>query len=352
MSRKYVLPLLAAAALALAVFHVVRAQQPGAPVTPPLPPARTPFRHALAGAGTVEAQTENIAVGAPLAGVVAEVFAQPGQRVRAGTPLFRLDDRQLQAELKVRETALAVAEAQHSRQEQLPRAEELPPRAARVREAQANLLAQEDQLKRARESAHRQAVAVEELVRREQSVQMAREQLAQAQAEHDLLKAGAWEADKAISYASVLQARAQLEQTRAELDRLVVRALVEGEVLQVNVRPGEFVGAPPGQALVVFGDVRKLHVRVDIDEHDIPRFRPGAPARAMLRGNPGQELSLTFVRVEPYVVAKRALTGGQRERVDTRVLQAVYALDPCPTPVYVGQQLDVFIAAETPTGAE
>ena len=43
------------------------------------------------------------------------------------------------------------------------------------------------------------------------------------------------------------------------MDRLVVRCpqanLVRGAVLQVNVRPGEFVGAPPGQALIVLGDV-------------------------------------------------------------------------------------------------
>jgi multidrug resistance efflux pump len=116
-------------------------------------------------------------------------------------------------------------------------------------------------------------------------------------------------------------------------------------VLQINVRPGEFVGAPPGQALVVLGNVGRLHVRVDIDEHDIPRFRPGAPARAMLRGNPRQEYPLTFVRVEPYVVPKRSLTGDNTERVDTRVLQVIYALEPEERTVYVGQQLDVFLDA-------
>jgi len=57
-----------------------------------------------------------------------------------------------------------------------------------------------------------------------------------------------------------------------------VRALIDAEVLQVDVRPGEFVGAPPGEPLIVLGGVRELHVRVDIDEFDIPRFRLGARA--------------------------------------------------------------------------
>jgi multidrug resistance efflux pump len=125
----------------------------------------------------------------------------------------------------------------------------------------------------------------------------------------------------------------------------VVRALVAGEVLQVNVRPGEYVGAPAGQALVVLGNVGQLHVRVDIDEHDIPRFHPGAPAKAMLRGSPGQEFPLTFVRVEPYVVPKKSLTGNNSERVDTRVLQVIYAVEAEGAPLYVGQQMDVFIDA-------
>jgi multidrug resistance efflux pump len=172
---------------------------------------------------------------------------------------------------------------------------------------------------------------------------MAREQYARAKADLALQKAGAWGPDKEVARAAVKQAEASVAQTKIELDRLSVVALVDGEVLQVNVRPGEYVGAPPGQALVVLGSVRQLHVRVDIDEHDVPRFRPGAPARAMLRGDPSQEFPLRFVRVEPYVIPKKSLTGDNTERVDTRVLQVIYALDSKAAGVYVGQQVDVYV---------
>jgi hypothetical protein len=69
-------------------------------------------------------------------------------------------------------------------------------------------------------------------------------------------------------------------------------------------------------------------------------------AVAKLRGDPKQEFPLRFVRVEPYVIPKKALTGDNTERVDTRVLQVIYAIDTRGTPLYVGQQLDVFLAAE------
>jgi hypothetical protein len=42
-------------------------------------------------------------------------------------------------------------------------------------------------------------------------------------------------------------------------------------------------------------------------------------------------------------VPKKALSGDNTERVDTRVLQVIYAIEPGQQPVYVGQQLDVFI---------
>jgi multidrug resistance efflux pump len=128
-----------------------------------------------------------------------------------------------------------------------------------------------------------------------------------------------------------------------------VRAPLDGKVLQVNVRPGEYVGGAPGRALIVLGDTgNTVRVRVDIDGPDIPRYRPGAPARATPRGSPETSYALRFVRVEPYVVPKKSLTGDSTERVDTRVLQVIYALDFTAQPVYVGQQVDVFIDVSGP----
>jgi hypothetical protein len=111
----------------------------------------------------------------------------------------------------------------------------------------------------------------------------------------------------------------------------------------VDVRPGEFVGAPPGQELIVLGDINVIHVRVDIDEQDLPRFQAGLPGKGYVRGDATQPFPLTFVRVEPYAQPKKSLTGSGTERVDTRVLQVIYAIDPVDRTLYVGQQLDVYL---------
>lgn len=357
--RKILLPLLSLGLLTFAVLHAVRAQQKGPDVKPPVDPGRTPFNRTVAGAGIVEARTENISIGSHLPGIVEEVFVKVGDPIKPGDKLFRLDDRQLKAELTYRQATLLAAQKQLDRLKHQPREEEKAPSQAKVEEAEVRLAEQRDLLARARELVSRQAIGQEEREQREHAYNVAVAQLRRAKAEDRLLLAGAWQWDKDVAAAAVTQAKAQLEQTQTELDRLVVRCpkarLVKGEVLQVNVRPGEFVGAPPGQALIVLGDVSQKHVRVDIDENDIPRFRRGAPAVARLRGDPRREFRLRFVRVEPYVVPKKSLTGDSTERVDTRVLQVIYALELPPDAsykaidVYVGQQLDVFIEAESPT---
>ena len=67
----------------------------------------------------------------------------------------------------------------------------------------------------------------------------------------------------------------------------------------------------------------------------------------MPHGQAEPSLPLRLVRVEPLVVPRRrTFTGDPGGRVDARVLQVVYRLDPGTTPLHVGQLLDVFIAAE------
>jgi HlyD family secretion protein len=349
--RSSILPLVAVGALAFAAVNVIRAQSKSEHVAPAIAPAATPFRNSVAGAGIAEPRTENIAVGTHVGGVVAQVFVKVGTHVQAGDSLYRIDDRQLRGTLAVREAALASAEAELSRLEKMPRPEELPAGVAKIDEAKANLEAQQDLFERSRRLRSQSAISEEEFVRCQQGFKAVQQQLARAEAEYALLRAGAWEPDKAVARAAVTRAKAEVEQTRLDMDRLLVRAPLEGDVLQVNVRLGEYVSTPHSLAPIVLGDLHTLHVRIDIDEHDIARFAPGLPAKATVRGDSHRDYPLTFVRVEPYVIPKKSLTGDSSERVDTRVLQVIYAFRPGERSVYVGQQLDVFIDVSSTAAA-
>jgi HlyD family secretion protein len=349
MRRKIFLPLLSIVLLGFAVFHVVRAQQQPPKAPPPVDPARNPFKGSVAGGGVVEARSENIAIGSHLAGIVTEVFVNVCDKVMGpngsspGTPLFRLDDRNLRAELAVRKANLDAARANLRKLQMMPRPEEVPPLEAKVNEARANLDDARDQFQRAEKLWRTKAASEEDAIHRKYLLAVAESQVAKAEADLRLSKSGAWESDKLIARVSVEQSEALVRQTETELERLIVRAPIDGEVLQRNVRPGEYVGVPPSQALLVIGDVSVLHVRVDVDESDLPRFRSGFKGRATPRGNPGIEIPLKFVRVEPMVVPKKSLTGAGTERVDTRVLQVIYAVESPDVKLFVGQQVDVYL---------
>lgn len=352
MFSKYGVPLLAAGLLIFAITHVLGMQKSPPKLEPIVPPARSPYGTTVAASGLVEPKTENISIGAAVPGVVYKVHVKVGQQVDAGAPLFTVDNRHLEAQKKAREADLIASKAQHQKLMSMPRPEEIPVKQARVRESAANLSDQELMWKRAKglyETAGRSgAITEEEYTRRRQAYEMAQQQELASKADLELLLSGAWEADKAVTRAAIAQAEAQLQMVNTEIERTIVRASVAGEVLQVNVRPGEYVSnmSGQGQAYVVLGNVTQLHVRVDIDEHDIPRYREGAKAQANPRGDAKQFHQLSFVRLEPFVVPKRSLTGNTGERIDTRVLQVIYSVDVAKkdTPrLYVGQQVDVFI---------
>jgi multidrug efflux pump subunit AcrA (membrane-fusion protein) len=352
MSRPFLILVLAVAMLSLATYHLVHTGRAPPPLDPPARPARAPYADTIAGTGLIEPWTENIALGTHAAGVVREVCVKVGDHVDEGAPVFRIDDRQWRADLAVRETRLAFTRAQLARLEEQPRREELPGSAARLREAQARHAEEEDRFARSQKLIERRIISEEEFAQRRQALAVAREQLAKAQADDDLLRAGAWEFDKNTARATVAEAQAQVDQARTEIDRLTVKAPVPGIVLQINVRPGEYVAQPSNQQLLVLGNIEPLHVRVDIDEADIPRFQKRLPARGFVRGDAAHPIDLEFVRVELYVVPKRSLTGNSTERVDTRVLQVIFAVRDADFPLYVGQQLDVFVEAGSPGGAQ
>jgi multidrug efflux pump subunit AcrA (membrane-fusion protein) len=293
-----------------AAVSVARTQPRREATDPPAPPPEPQFSRTIAAAGLVEASTENISIGTPLAGVVERVFVTPGDAVSSGDPLFVLDRRQLRADLDSRRHARAVASAQ-------------------VVVAAARLEDWGRQLQFAEQVSDKRAVSAEEVSRRRSAVETASAEQQEARARL------AW-------------AEAQVRAAEVELERSTVRAPIDAEVLQVKVRAGEFApAAPTSTPLVLLGRLTPLHVRVDVDEHEGWRVHAGARAVAHVRGNAASKASLRFVRFEPFVVPKRALTGDSTERVDTRVLQVIYRVEDAALPLFVGQQLDVFIDAET-----
>ena len=99
MIRKYVVASLALVGVGLGIWAAVRSASTMAP-TPMVADAPTPpYQAFVAGAGLVEANTENIAIGTQIAGVVSKIYVQIGSQVKTGDPLFTIDDRATRATL-------------------------------------------------------------------------------------------------------------------------------------------------------------------------------------------------------------------------------------------------------------
>jgi multidrug efflux pump subunit AcrA (membrane-fusion protein) len=349
MIRKYVLPVIAFAGVLFALYMVKRGNAHVPPAAPVAEPAVSKFKYSVAGAGLVEASTENIAVGTLLPGVVSDVVVQVNQPVKKGEPLFKLDEREARAELKAREAMLASAQAQLQKLLNQPRPEEIPVAEAKVAEAEARLENAKLTLSRWERVEDAKAVSPDELRTARLNAKVADANAKAAQADLALLKAGAWKPDVDIARAQLAAAEAQVNTAKTNLERLTVTAPVDGTVLQVKVRVGEFAQVGPlATPLMILGRTERLHIRVDVDENEAPRVVAGAEAEASIRGNSELKAPVQFVRIEPYIVPKRSLTGDSTERVDTRVLQVIYSFDPKALPARVGQQMDVFIKADAP----
>lgn len=296
MRRAYLLPALALLGVVIAIIAVVDTNRPVAVKPPAVAPAQAPFASYVAGAGITEIGRGNIAIATTVAGVVSEVDVRVGDEVTPGDPLFKIDARDLQAALQVQ-----VAKAQ---------------------EAQA-----------AFDKPRHRLDYISHLARLDPDA-------VSAQTLSELRD------DVAAAKSAVESAKAEVAQTHVEIERRTVRAPTAGRILQVNTRVGEYA-ATNGLTtpLMLMGDDTRMYVRVDVDESEAWRIRPEAAAQAVVRSNPGLKTALRFEYIEPYVAPKTSLTGQSTERSDVRVLRVIYSFERKVLPVYVGQQMDVFVQA-------
>lgn len=285
----FALPTIAFGLFAFAIATTIKPELGRA--APPQQPPSAPYAAQVGAIGVVEPASEMIAVASDLPGVVREVFVKPGDAVARGAPLFRLDDRAERA-------ALAEAEAD-------------------ARSAEIAAADESQRLKLFQAVKDPRALSADEMARRNFGAAGAR---ARAEA-----------------------ARARVNRIKTEIEMRTVRAPIDGVVYSVDARPGEFAAAGPlATPLMTIGS-SALNVRTEIDETDAPRVLANAKAVGSPRGRSDSKIALSFIRFEPRATEKRALAGGS-ERVDTRVIEALYAL-PSGAPVIVGQRVDVFIEA-------
>lgn len=288
--KKQFIPLLALVAFIFAMFSVFYTK-PKPASQPLIEPPKTRFEQNVAGIGVIEPKSEIIAIGTELPGIVRIVHAEVGDVVKKDALLFTIDQRDIDAQIEVLNAGLKASQILAD-------------------DAQAQL----DVVNQIKDS---RALSKDEYNRKKYA--------------------------RDLAGARVNEVQARLDQLQTTKERLSVKAPIEGVILEVNIRSGEFaVSGDAKQPLMRMGDISVLHARTEIDEQNAADINAKASAKGYLRGNSAKVIPLKFVRFEPYVKPKQNLNiSGQR--VDTRVIQVIYELPKDLENIFVGQQMDVFI---------
>jgi len=304
---------LALIGIGAATLLVFKLKKPLPAPVPLVEPSHAPYTDSIGARGIVEAIDENVVVAPLLPGLIMDIYVKVGDQVKKGDPLFRQDTRDAEARVAAQQAQVALLEAQ-------------------VKEAEVKVADKKDDLARADRLLAQRVISEDVQKRKYFDLQAAESGLGTARA-------------------NLLLARAQLTQSDVNLDLLTVRAPRDGEILRQNMHEGEYAGVSPSDPnapSLLLGETQRLQLRADVDEDSASRVKVGGPAVAFIKGMHSDPIPMRFVRIEPYITVKKSLTGDSTERVDTRVLQVIYQFDKTKVPVYVGQQMDVFIDGAPP----
>ena len=342
--RFIILPIISVLGIGLAVYLVYKQSRP-APTAPPSgQPTKSPFSNRVAGSGLVEPATEIMNIGTSISGTVQSISVKEGQLLKKGDILFTIDQRDTVAQLGAAKAKLEVATRKVEQLKSMPRVEDVDRAKAIVAQRQSALDDATLRLQRLNAVEDQSAISANEKPTRMFEMNLTTSRLAEAQSELAKLMKGTYPEDLAVAVAEAKVADADVGMLQTDLAQSEVKAPIDGTVLRVNARAGEFAAAGTlREGLVVMGQLTPLHIRVDVDELDAWRFDPKGKAVAVLRGGKIVEFPIEYVRTVPVVIPKRTLTGENSERIDTRVMEMIYRFQQDNPQVLPGQLLDVYI---------
>ncbi len=119
--------------------------------------------------------------------------------------------------------------------------------------------------------------------------------------------------DRASADARLKSAKSNLNLAEERIAQSVVRAPLEGEVYQFDLKQGAYLNA--GDAVASIGRLDRVKVTVYVDERDLGRVKRGMPVRITWDGHPGQDWKGVVDKLAEQVIAKGSRQVGEVECV-------------------------------------
>ncbi len=312
---------------------------------PAAPAVATPAT-TLVAPGIVEAQGDRVELGFEVAGRIAALAVDEGDRVVAGQVLAHLDDRVAQARVARAEAAVAAAKARRDLARRGARPDEIKAAAAEAdaATAQARERGQARDRAEALLAANANAIPLAEVDTARGLADASAAQARAAAARAAVLRQGSRKEQIAEATAAVAGAAAELEETRALLAQHELRAPRDGVIIRRLHEVGEHVSIVPPTTVLVLADTSRLELRVEVDEVDVASIAIGQPTWATALAYGDRRFPGTIVRVVGELGRKTQRLDDPRARIDTRVLEVVVTLDS-DVALPLGLRMDVHVGA-------
>ncbi len=304
--------------------------------------------HLIAAPGRVEPASEEIKVGAEISGKLRTVLVEEGDRVSRGQVIATLENSEYKARLASAEAQLAHRQAELERITNGSRNEERLEALAAIKEAEAVVKNAQSQLAR-RQKLHQDGdISREEMERADRELQVATARFEAVAQRHAFVDARARHEDVAKAQADIQLAEANIAEARAMLEKTVIRASLSGTILRKHLNTGETVIGSTGATntpVVTLADTSVLRVRVDVDETDVAKLQTGQKAYVRADAYGDKQFHGSVLRIGEILGKKNIRTDEPSEKVDTKILEVLLALEP-NSPLKPGLRVDAFISAE------
>jgi HlyD family secretion protein len=223
-----------------------------------------------------------IRVAPEVAGQLAAIKVQKGDRVRAGDVVAELSALELTASVGQARAALAAAVADRDHAYAGVRDEEIASFAAEIAKAKSRLAYMEAQLARASTLARSYVASQQALDQAEHDAASARADVAEAEANHAAAKAGPTREQRAIADAQVQAAASALAVLERRLEKTILRAPADGVVSVIVAEIGENVRA--GQPVLAIAESGKQWVSFNAREDLLHGLTVGRTVSVMRPG--------------------------------------------------------------------
>jgi HlyD family secretion protein len=230
-----------------------------------------------------------------VAGRVASLAAEEGQKVKRGQILATLESPEIEAKLRQAKAAEQAADARKQKADSGAREEEIRQAYHFWQRAEDGASLAEKTFRRIERLFADGVVSAQKRDETESQWRTARAQAEAARAAYDMANAGARREDRDAAAALVRQAVGMVSEVGAFLDETRLRAALDAEVREVIVRRGEMVS--PGYPIIRLVDLKDIWASFNIREDQLAAIRMGDRMTVSVPalGNRRVVLQVTFI---------------------------------------------------------